>query len=227
MLLSLTVHILLFGFLILMNFRYTLSRPKQYYIDFIGKTEVVNSTNLQSFSSSKPKETEKLYETSKTPSIDKKKEYKKQIEDPDYLYTNSKALKPSMINEKSKILDTSFENKNPAVENEQQDLQTSLNSSISFGTDFPYPWYITKLRTKLYDSWQAKYIVSSNLKAVVRFNIMRDGSIEGIRIYTSSGNKIFDETAISSVYDIGRFDALPSDFNDRYLTVYVEFKSME
>jgi len=56
---------------------------------------------------------------------------------------------------------------------------------------------------------------------------MKDGSIRDVRIYNSSGNRIFDEMVLSTIYSIKKFDPLPKDFNEDYLSVYVAFKSME
>jgi outer membrane biosynthesis protein TonB len=56
---------------------------------------------------------------------------------------------------------------------------------------------------------------------------MRDGSIRNVIIYNSTGNRIFDEMVISTIYGIKKFDPLPKDFSEDYLSVYVEFKSME
>ena len=220
-----------FGSLFFINLYSRISTPKQYYIDFIGKTEIINQTdkslNRISNSSTNKEFVDKMKMEKKT--VDKedktKQLYKKQIEDRDYIYTNSKNLRPSMIDERSEILENISKGSKGSYKNiEENNTSTSL---ISFDSDFPYPYYITKLRSRLYDSWQSREVVLSNLKAVIRFNIMKDGSIKGVRVYTSSGNKMFDEAAILSVHEIGKFDPLPDGFDEQYLSVYVEFKSVD
>jgi TonB family protein len=236
--LSFTIHLFLFGILFFINLKSISSKPKQYYIDFIGRTDVVNvgeeSKKLSTYSSDK-KEIEKDSKNIVPKKLINKINISKQVEDPDYIYTNTKNLRPSMIDEESKIIndnklnDTQSKNfvQNLGSTSNSNNAGGSQSSGITFGSEFPYPYYITKLRTKLYDSWQERDIVSSNLKAVVRFNIIRDGSIRNVIIYNSSGNRIFDEMVLSTIYGIKKFDPLPKDFSEDYLIVYVEFKSME
>jgi periplasmic protein TonB len=64
-----------------------------------------------------------------------------------------------------------------------------------------------------------------SLKAIVYFQINRDGTIDNdIRISQSSGNDGFDQNAIKAVELAAPFKPLPKDFKDNTLSVYFEFK---
>lgn len=221
---SFSIHIVLFGLIFISQKTFSNSKPKQYYIDFIGKTQVTTQGPESEIKTNQPKETEKADIEKKSEKIPIKPNIKtpKQVEDPDYLYTNVKNIKPSMALEESEIMKSESKNFNNSEPN-----TTQSSSGIRTDSDFPYPWYITKLRTKLYDSWQSRDITSKNLKAIVRFKIFSDGEISSIRIESSSGNRLFDQSVISTVAEIKRFDPLPSDFREDFLTIYVEFKTSD
>ena len=213
------IHLFFFSLLIFSK-NIQLSRPKQYYIDFIGENRVTtpqNSIASTQISNDNIKNERKSEEKSKTKEKTQNKVLK-QLEDPDYLYTNSKIKKPSLLDEESQILKN---NSSDAAENNS----SSGTSAIVTDSDFPYPWYITKLRTKLWENWQARDITSKNLRATVRFRILKDGNITSVRIDSSSGNRLFDQSVISTVIEIKKFEPLPGDFKEDFLTIYVEFKT--
>lgn len=218
---SLVMHIILFGAISYINTNTTSKNTKKYYIDFISsRQQVITMQNIR-----KTQSTE-LPPVSKT-NI-KKEEVKKnqtppvkQIEDPDYIYTNTTRLRPSMANENLSIIEKYAENKRESTQTENG------FEGIKTDTDFPYPWYITKLRGILWDIWQKQSIVSKNVSAVVRFRIYTNGEIRDIKMEKSSGNNLFDYSVISCIKEITKVDPLPKDYKEDYLTVYVEFKAIE
>lgn len=213
--LSLFILLLINGTILTKNIN-----KKQYYIDFIGNKETTTIQNikegyknLQSEGKKHPPKINKETNNSKTT---------KQIDDPDYIYTNAKNIKPSMAEEKSDILTNT-----KISEDNSSQLDTQQSGGIRTDTNFPYPWYITKLRARIWDIWQEENISSKNLKAVVKFRITSIGKITDIKIVNSSGNRLFDQSVISTISAIKQFDPLPENFFEDYLTIYVEFKTTE
>ncbi|HOW90621.1 MAG TPA: energy transducer TonB, partial [Elusimicrobiales bacterium] len=94
-------------------------------------------------------------------------------------------------------------------------------------SDFPYPWYITQVREALWNSWTQRMPSSGMLRCTVRFEIRRNGSVASSGVERSSGNRLFDHAAESSVENAAPFPALPDDFFEDTLTVHVEFKTTE
>ena len=90
--------------------------------------------------------------------------------------------------------------------------------------NFPYPWYLTSLRSSLWDKWASRMRQLSGECEVV-FTIMRDGSVVDLNIETSSGDDGFDYAAASSVREAAPFPPLPRDFAETFLKVHVQFKS--
>lgn len=211
------------------SFKSKTTANQKYYIDFLSSKPFIvtpQNTSNQSIKENPNKSLglEKRNEKEKQQE-NLKQNRSQQIEDKDYLYKNA-SLKPSMIDEKSSILDE----KNKDISDLKGDLQTQKETSgggILTDEKFPYPWYITKLRSALWDSWQAKNVYSKNTSAVVKFLIYPNGEIKNVRIEKSSGNRLFDYSVLSAVTDIKKVDPLPADFFEDYLTVYVEFKSYE
>jgi protein TonB len=61
---------------------------------------------------------------------------------------------------------------------------------------------------------------------VMTFTIMRDGTIKGIRMKTSSGNTALDRSAERALYDVAKVDPLPAgyDRNEADVEFYFELK---
>ena len=84
------------------------------------------------------------------------------------------------------------------------------------GDEFPYPEYLENIIRQLnrYFRW-----TGANLTAQVGFEIMRDGTVRGIRVQKKSGNINFDLEAISAIEQAGKrgaFGPLPKGWvNDR------------
>ncbi|MFH2202871.1 MAG: TonB family protein [Elusimicrobiota bacterium] len=90
--------------------------------------------------------------------------------------------------------------------------------------DFPYPWYVTQLRSAIWDRWTAR-MFSGTGACGVRFSVMRDGRTVDIRVEFTSGDKGFDYAALSAVQDAAPFPPLPPGFKDSFLNVHFEFKA--
>lgn len=220
---SFLLHTFIFSLILFAGIKSNNMQNRIYYIDFVGKSEIItpqNNINIKNAIKQKKEIKEKTEDfNTKKDNLKKQKEEIKQIEDPDYLYTN---IKPSMIDEEPEILNE--KSNSNTVNSENNSTAVSHSGGITTDKEFPYPWYITKLREKLWDVWQKKPTGNTNLSAVVKFIITRNGTIKNIKIEKSSGNDSFDKMALSAVFEIEKFEPLPDDFFESYLTVYVEFK---
>ena len=66
-----------------------------------------------------------------------------------------------------------------------------------------------------------------SLRCTVRFTINRNGSIKGVSVEKTSGNRLFDNAAESSVHSAAPFAAARRFLYEDRLTVHVEFKAMD
>jgi len=90
--------------------------------------------------------------------------------------------------------------------------------------NFPYPWYLTRLRGLLWERWSERMPATQGNCRVV-FSILRGGALTDLRVEESSGDGGFDYAALSAVRDAGPFAPLPAAFPEPFLKVHVEFRS--
>jgi TonB family protein len=99
---------------------------------------------------------------------------------------------------------------------------SGLMSSLRLdNAKFPYTYYARGVRRIVDGNWDYSKF-SGNARAVVYFKIKPTGEMEGVKIYESSGNKIFDLLAKNAV-ERSQFPPLPSDYKEEYLGIYFEF----
>ncbi len=91
-------------------------------------------------------------------------------------------------------------------------------------TDFPYPWYVTQLRSGIWDRWRAR-LFSGSGECTVRFTLLRNGKAVDIRVEFTSGDKGFDYAALSAVRDATPFAPLPPRYKESFLNIHFEFKA--
>lgn len=93
--------------------------------------------------------------------------------------------------------------------------------------NFPYPWYVSQVRASLWDEWSSRMPRGGFLSCVLVFRVQRDGNMKKISVEKSSGNKLFDFSAMSAAEQAAPFPPLPADFLEPELVVHVEFRVME
>ncbi|MCK4936468.1 MAG: TonB family protein [Elusimicrobiales bacterium] len=214
-----------FSFLLLLllitNGHFASKKKAVYYIDFIGPAKIQTAAAVKSVRSIK--------KTSK-PAI-KKTEAKKAPQEPKVEKVKEEPAlplpKPSML-----------EKANTLFFNDKKEVQETMREPEALGSaepsgirtdfsDFPYPWYISLVRNSLSNKWMTKMPSSGDMRAVIFFSIKRDGTIKNLKVEKTSGNRLFDNAALSSVESAAPFDSLPDDFIEKKLSVHVEFKTME
>ena len=93
------------------------------------------------------------------------------------------------------------------------------------GIAFPHPGYLNNIVRQITLAYSPRR-VSATLLAEVKFMIRRDGSVAGIEVVKSSGDRLFDLEAMATVEAVGStrsFRPLPPDWPDDVLIVYFTF----
>lgn len=93
------------------------------------------------------------------------------------------------------------------------------------GITFPFPVYLNNIMRQLSLAYSPRPS-SAALVAEIKFMIRRDGSVSGIEVVKSSGNRLFDLEAAGTVESVGAtrsFGPLPSGWADDVLIVYFTF----
>ena len=121
-------------------------------------------------------------------------------------------------------------NKDETSQNSQKisataDSQVVANSkTIMFeNKNFKYSYYTNTIVKKIRKYWQWSQ-TTEFYRAVVYFKILKDGSVDEVKIKESSKNEDFDQNVIRTVKLSSPFAPLPLGYTESYLGVYFEFK---
>ena len=185
---------------------FSLKNTEPYYIDFIGGSRVVTMEKAAL------KEGADIKSAQKTAAAAQEKTDSVDVED--FSAAPKSLPKPSVLNGAAKLFEEA-KTSEPEGENGSPLVTDAAN--------FPYPWYITQVREALWNAWTAKMPSGGALKCTVKFDIARDGAAKSVAVEKSSGNRLFDYAAQSSLESASPFPPLPADFPDERLTVHVEF----
>ena len=96
---------------------------------------------------------------------------------------------------------------------------------VTEGMAFPHTWYLQIIERKANENWITHGIIISGKRAdpVVRFNILRNGKVDGLDLEKSSGNPTLDESALAAITRASPFPQLPADYGSDHLTVHFSF----
>ena len=92
-------------------------------------------------------------------------------------------------------------------------------------SDFPFTYYLRQLHAKVSERWRRPTLVQSEqASAVVYFEIDREGQLRGEpKIKQSSGNELYDQSALRAVAESLPFPPLPREFPGQFLKVNFGF----
>ncbi len=207
---SSSAHFVLIALLLLLaRHSFTTRNEQSYYIDFVGPSSVVTMAKAEAKPGTAvpPEKTKSAAQKRAAP------EEKADVND--FAEPSGPLPKPSVLSSGAKLF-------TPAPAEQEGDGGTPL---IADAANFPYPWYITQVREALWNAWTERMPSGGTLRCTVRFRIAREGSVSGVSVETSSGNRLFDNAAESAAKAAAPFQPLPDGFTEDSLTVHVEFKA--
>ena len=91
--------------------------------------------------------------------------------------------------------------------------------ALSTDINFPSPWYLTRLRSILWNSW-SKGRPTQPGSATVIFTLLRDGRVTDLKVETSSRDSAFDLAAQGAVADGEPYPPLPPEFHEPFLKIH-------
>ena len=145
----------------------------------------------------------------------------RQMLDPDAFDTRKRANlpKPSVLDESAS---TAKETKPAASGADGAPAESGADVAPEMD-NFPYPWYITQVRSAIWQRWSSR--MPSAGECGVVFTIMKNGSVVDLRVEFTSGDKSFDYAALSSVRDSAPFGPLPPAFSESFLKIHVQLRA--
>jgi len=166
------------------------------------------------------------------PPEEKPEEIPPQIEEkkPEDLVPPVKQKKPKKKEEpiKKKTVPTTRIEKRNVPETAQVD--STATPAVATGDmaldveDFPFAYYLVTIKRKIAANWRVPgSAAGGSVYCRVYFRISRTGGIESPVTETSSGNFLFDQSALRAVIQSGPLPPLPGGFDDDYLGVHFSF----
>lgn len=119
--------------------------------------------------------------------------------------------------------------KKPAEKKAEEVVKTGLPDIkpkvyTGSGRGFTYSYYLNILLNRISKNWHNPFRDQDViLKSVVYFEVDKDGTIYGVRLEETSGNDIYNETAMRAVIVTKSLPPLPDEFVDDYLKIHLEF----
>jgi TonB family protein len=93
---------------------------------------------------------------------------------------------------------------------------------------FPFGYFLSAIERRVSESWYLAMVKpGSGLTCVVYFRLMRNGSVEDVRVEKGSGNDYFDRSAVRAVKSASPFPPLPRGFQDDFLGIHFTFVQKE
>lgn len=90
--------------------------------------------------------------------------------------------------------------------------------------DFPFTYYLRQIHAKINERWAPPRAgVTRGERAVVLFDIRRDGQIDEPRLERRSGSELYDQSALRAILDASPFPPLPPEFKGSHLRVHFGF----
>jgi len=94
--------------------------------------------------------------------------------------------------------------------------------------DFPFSYYLTILQLRIQNNWRPPYQFTDNeqlMTTVVEFQVLKNGTIDNVKLAKSSTRYLYDQAAQRAVYSANPLPPLPEEFGGEYLSVHIEFES--
>jgi protein TonB len=89
-------------------------------------------------------------------------------------------------------------------------------------SDFPFTLYLQTVQRKIHERWTPPPREAGG-RAVIVFEINRDGSVGRPMVEDSSGDPQYDQAALRAVIDANPFPPLPEGFRESILKIHLGF----
>jgi TonB family protein len=102
---------------------------------------------------------------------------------------------------------------------------TSTGSIAVDASDFPFTYYLRLIQSKIGERWTPpRAAATGGERVIVLFEIQRDGQVREPSVERSSGNALYDQSAVRAVTEASPFPPLPPEFKASSLRVHFGFE---
>ena len=100
-----------------------------------------------------------------------------------------------------------------------------VGAAASVEGDFPFQWYLSAIQRKVYEQWTQPFSSVQGQKAIIVFEIARNGEVTRARIEKTSGDAAYDVAALRAVTGANPLPPLPPEFKGTMIRVHFGFES--
>ena len=102
---------------------------------------------------------------------------------------------------------------------------TSTGSIAVDASDFPFTYYLRLIQSKIGERWSPpRAAATGGERVIVLFEIQRDGQVREPTVERSSGNALYDQSALRAITEASPFPPLPPEFKASSLRVHFGFE---
>jgi protein TonB len=102
---------------------------------------------------------------------------------------------------------------------------TSTGSIAVDASEFPFTYYLRLIQSKIGERWTPpRAAATGGERVTVLFEIQRDGQVREPSVEKSSGNALYDQSALRAVTEASPFPPLPPEFKASSLRVHFGFE---
>ena len=107
---------------------------------------------------------------------------------------------------------------------EMQEFSLKGGGKAKINLNIPYSYYFGVLLQKISENWNYTHLSKDTLRATIYFVILKDGSIQDVKVEKTSKDLVFDQSALRAVILTKKVPPLPEEMNMEFLRVYLEFE---
>ena len=98
-----------------------------------------------------------------------------------------------------------------------------VGGGSAFDQDFAYAYYGQTMIGRIHQSWQPTPIIRGTTVVIVRFTILKNGSVHNVEIAQSSGDSRLDRNSMRAVILADPMPPLPNSFPHDRVGVHLRF----
>jgi TonB family protein len=95
---------------------------------------------------------------------------------------------------------------------------------VASGTDSGGDWYLAGVQQKIWTTWNQQLKTGYSQSVGVRFTILPDGNVTGVRVTQPSGVSLLDMAAQRAILNAAPFGPLPREYGQNPRTIEAVFK---
>jgi protein TonB len=114
---------------------------------------------------------------------------------------------------------------NFSITNSEENGSVKIHSNVKSRYDKVAP-YVLKIKKRIKENWKNPYTgLSSRKVVIVKFEILKDGSMRSFSIEKLSNDTLFNRTAVNAIYSSQPFPSIPEGIKVKKVKLRIKFEA--